>query len=283
MTTTTFKRLSTLVLLCTATWASAASPAQVQVLPTEVSAALTRAHVPAQALSVWVQAADGQAPARLSHRADAPMNPASVMKLVTTYAALDVLGPAFVWHTPVWLDGPVENGVLKGNLVIQGQGDPKLVQERLWLLLRRVQGLGVQRIAGHIVLDRQAFAVPASDPGDFDGEPLRPYNAAPDALLLNFKSILLTFPQMPQQASPGCKWTRLWPGCSGPRRYRCQAPRVATTAPRWGLILPTRNTSGWRAAIRRRVVKKSGRWPTPTPPVTTPAPSKACGAAWVAS
>ena len=193
MTTTTFKRLSTLVLLCTATWVSAATPAQVQVLPTEVSAALTRAHVPAQALSVWVQAADVQAPARLSHRADAPMNPASVMKLVTTYAALDVLGPAFVWHTPVWLDGPVENGVLKGNLVIQGQGDPKLVQERLWLLLRRVQGLGVQRIAGHIVLDRQAFAVPASDPGDFDGEPLRPYNAAPDALLLNFKSILLTF------------------------------------------------------------------------------------------
>jgi D-alanyl-D-alanine carboxypeptidase/D-alanyl-D-alanine-endopeptidase (penicillin-binding protein 4) len=154
---------------------------------------LARVHVPAQALSVWVQEADGTAAARLSHRADVPMNPASVMKLVTTFAALDQLGPAFVWRTPVWLDGPVQAGVLKGNLVIQGQGDPKLVLERLWLLLRRVQGLGVQRIAGNIVLDRQAFVVPATDPGEFDGEPLRPYNATPDALLLNFKSIVLTF------------------------------------------------------------------------------------------
>lgn len=167
--------------------------AQPTLLPPEVTTALARARVPADALAVLVVEADGQAVPRLSHRADVPMNPASVMKLVTTYAALDVLGPAFVWRTPVWLDGPVENGVLKGNLVIQGQGDPKLVLERLWLLLRRVQGLGVLRIAGHIVLDRQAFVVPASDPGEFDGEPLRPYNAAPDALLLNFKSMVLTF------------------------------------------------------------------------------------------
>lgn len=169
------------------------TPTQAQPLPPEVQAALTRAQLPTDALAVLVMDADGQAAPRLSHRADVPVNPASVMKLVTTYAALDLLGPAFVWRTPVWLDGPVVGGVLKGNLVIQGQGDPKLVLERLWLLLRRVQGMGVQRIAGHIVLDRHAFSVPPSDPADFDGEPLRPYNAAPDALLLNFKSIVMTF------------------------------------------------------------------------------------------
>ncbi|MDD2879954.1 MAG: D-alanyl-D-alanine carboxypeptidase/D-alanyl-D-alanine-endopeptidase [Rhodoferax sp.] len=182
------------LLLCAAVWACATSHATAQPqLPPEVQAALTRAQVPADALAVLVVAAEGQAAPRLSHRADVPVNPASVMKLVTTYAALDLLGPAFVWRTPVWLDGPVEGGVLKGNLVIQGQGDPKLVLERLWLLLRRVQGLGVQRIAGNIVLDRRAFAVPPSDPGEFDGEPLRPYNAAPDALLLNFKAVVMTF------------------------------------------------------------------------------------------
>jgi D-alanyl-D-alanine carboxypeptidase/D-alanyl-D-alanine-endopeptidase (penicillin-binding protein 4) len=86
----------------------------------------------------------------------------------------------------------VQDGTLQGNLYIRGQGDPKLVVERLWLLLRRVRALGIDRIAGDIVLDHGAFTVPASDPGAFDGEPLRPYNAAPDALLLNFKSVVLT-------------------------------------------------------------------------------------------
>jgi D-alanyl-D-alanine carboxypeptidase/D-alanyl-D-alanine-endopeptidase (penicillin-binding protein 4) len=115
------------------------------------------------------------------------------MKLVTTYAALDLLGPAYAWSTPVYVEGAVREGTLYGNLYIKGQGDPKLVLERLWLLLRRVQGLGIQNIAGDIVLDRTAFDVPDADPSSFDGEPLRPYNAAPDALLINYKSVVMTF------------------------------------------------------------------------------------------
>lgn len=162
-------------------------------LPPAVSTALARAKVPLEAVALQVVAADAQTAPRLSHRADVPMNPASTMKLVTTYAALDTLGPAFVWATTVHMDGTVKDGTLQGNLYIKGQGDPKLVLERLWLLLRRVQGLGVKTIAGDIVLDRSAFETVAPNPGDFDGEPLRPYNAAPDALLLNFKSVVLTF------------------------------------------------------------------------------------------
>jgi D-alanyl-D-alanine carboxypeptidase/D-alanyl-D-alanine-endopeptidase (penicillin-binding protein 4) len=63
----------------------------------------------------------------------------------------------------------------------------------LWLLLRRVQGLGIRTIAGDIVLDRSAWDVPDADPASFDGEPLRPYNVAPDALLINYKSVVMTF------------------------------------------------------------------------------------------
>jgi D-alanyl-D-alanine carboxypeptidase/D-alanyl-D-alanine-endopeptidase (penicillin-binding protein 4) len=173
---------------------------QPQTLPPTVAAALTRAKVPPEAISLLVVNADGQSTPRLSHRAEVPMNPASVTKLLTTTAALDLLGPSFVWRTPVWLDGPVKGGVLKGNLVIQGQGDPKLVLEKLWLLLRRVQGLGVQSIDGNIVLDRSAFAVVPVNPAEFDGEPLRPYNASPDALLINYKSVLLTFTPDPANA-----------------------------------------------------------------------------------
>jgi D-alanyl-D-alanine carboxypeptidase/D-alanyl-D-alanine-endopeptidase (penicillin-binding protein 4) len=164
-----------------------------QNLPPEVGAALARAKVPLEAVSLLVVDAEGKAPPRLSHRANVPVNPASVMKLVTTYAALDLLGPAFTWRTPVFVEGAVREGTLFGNLYIKGQGDPKLVIERLWLLLRRVRGLGIDKIAGDIVLDRSAFETVEVDPASFDGEPLRPYNAAPDALLLNFKSVVMTF------------------------------------------------------------------------------------------
>jgi len=172
-------------------WFAAAAAAQG--LPPEVEAALARAKVPRDAVSLYVAPVDGAAAPRLAHRADVPVNPASLAKLATTFAGLELLGPAYTWSTPVYLEGPVVDGSLQGNLYIQGRGDPKLVMERVWLLLRRVQGLGVRRIAGDIVLDRSAFEVPAADPGAFDGEPLRPYNAAPDALLLNFKSVVLTF------------------------------------------------------------------------------------------
>lgn len=161
-------------------------------LPPEVYAALERARIPPEALSVVVQEV-GSTRARLAWHDQVLQNPASLTKLWTTYAALDLLGPAWIWTTPVWLQGKVVDGVLEGDLVIKGSGDPKLVPERLWLLLRRVQTLGVREIRGDIVLDRSAFMVPEQHPGDFDGEPLRPYNVRPDALLLAYKSVLLSF------------------------------------------------------------------------------------------
>ncbi len=174
-----------------------ASLAAAQSLPPEVEAALARAKVPREALAaIVVDAApltNGKTTPLLGYRASVPVNPASVMKLVTTYAGLELLGPAYTWSTPVYVDGTIKDGVLTGNLVIQGRGDPKLVMERLWLLLRRVQGLGIKTITGDIFLDRSAFAVATPNPADFDGEPLRPYNAAPDALLINYKSVVMTF------------------------------------------------------------------------------------------
>jgi serine-type D-Ala-D-Ala carboxypeptidase/endopeptidase (penicillin-binding protein 4) len=166
-------------------------------LPAEFTRLLAQAGVPRDAVSVVVAPLPDPAapplPARLSHRADALMNPASVMKLVTTYAGLELLGPDFTWTNRVYIDGFVVNGVLDGNLVIRGSGDPKLVLERLDALLRAVIDKGVREVHGDIVLDRSVFQVPDHNPADFDDEPLRPYNAAPDGLLVNFKSLLFTF------------------------------------------------------------------------------------------
>jgi D-alanyl-D-alanine carboxypeptidase/D-alanyl-D-alanine-endopeptidase (penicillin-binding protein 4) len=162
-------------------------------LPTEVEAALKAAQIPRDAVAIVVQELDRGLAPRLAWQAQAPMNPASLMKLLPTAAALDLLGPAWSWVTPVWLTGPVRDGVLEGSVVVKGSGDPKLVVERLWLMLRRVQQLGVREIRGDIVMDRSAFAVPETPPGAFDGEPFRPYNASPDALLLNYRSVLIGF------------------------------------------------------------------------------------------
>jgi D-alanyl-D-alanine carboxypeptidase/D-alanyl-D-alanine-endopeptidase (penicillin-binding protein 4) len=161
-------------------------------LPPEVEIALQRAQVPREALHVIVQPVDGGLP-RLLHEIDTPVNPASLVKLLTTYAALDLLGPAWSWKTPVWLAGPVQGGVLDGALVIKGSGDPKLVLERLWLMLKRVRQLGVDEIRGDIVLDSSAFVVPEGSAADFDNEPLRPYNVRPDALLFNHKAVAYAF------------------------------------------------------------------------------------------
>ena len=187
----------TIKIVAVCAFAAVLNLAQAQTLPPEVEAALARAKVPREALAAIVvdaaPPANGKGTPLLSYRATASVNPASVMKLVTTYAGLELLGPAYTWPTPVFVDGSINNGVLTGNLVIQGKGDPKLVLERLWLLLRRVQGLGIKTITGDILLDRSAFTVAPQNPADFDGEPLRPYNAAPDALLVNFKSVVMTF------------------------------------------------------------------------------------------
>ena len=217
--------------------APAPSPSPIP-LPAEVEAALARARLPREALSVLVVDAQGSARTapRLAHRAQVPVNPASVMKLVTTYAALEQLGPAYVWNTPVYLQGTVQDGSLRGNVYIQGQGDPKLVMERLWLLMRRLQGQGIQVIVGDIVLDRTAFDLPEQDPARFDGEPLRPYNAAPDALLLNFKSSVMTF--VPDAAA-GLARIQYDPPLAGVQRQTTVA-----------LAAPGTECGDWRGALR---------------------------------
>ena len=120
-----------------------------------------------------------------------PLNPASTMKLLTTFAALDLLGPAYIWKTEALAQGTLADGVLSGDLYLRGGGDPKLTYEQFGRLLRQIRGRGVREIHGDLVLDRSAFAQPETDPARFDAQPTRPYNVAPDALMVNFKAITL--------------------------------------------------------------------------------------------
>jgi D-alanyl-D-alanine carboxypeptidase/D-alanyl-D-alanine-endopeptidase (penicillin-binding protein 4) len=115
------------------------------------------------------------------------------MKLLTTYAALDMLGPAYQWRTEAWLDGELKGGVLHGDLVLKGYGDPKFTLEQFWLWLRELRARGLREIRGDLVLDRSFFELPPHDPGAFDNDPVRAYNVGPDALLLNFNTLHLRY------------------------------------------------------------------------------------------
>ena len=164
--------------------------AHAESLPSAFTTALQQAGIPLDHVAVVVQPLDTDKPL-ISHNADAALNPASVMKLVTSFAALNQLGPNYVWKTDVWAEGPIRDGVLEGDLVIKGYGDPTLTLERMWLLQRELRARGVRHIRGNLVLDLSDFELPASDPGAFDGEPLALYNAAPGALVANFNATTL--------------------------------------------------------------------------------------------
>ena len=167
-------------------------------LPPTVLSALQEAGIPTSSVGIVVQAVDGGA-ALLNHNSRQAMNPASAMKLLTTYAALELLGPAHSWRTEALVTGSLKNGRVDGPLYLRGSGDPKLALEQFWLLLRQIRSHGVSDINGDLLLDRSAFAPVAHDPGEFDHEPLRPYNAGPDALLVNLKSLRLTLQPEPAQ------------------------------------------------------------------------------------
>jgi D-alanyl-D-alanine carboxypeptidase/D-alanyl-D-alanine-endopeptidase (penicillin-binding protein 4) len=158
--------------------------------PAPVAQALKHAGIPQAATAAWVAEVDGGKP-RLAVNARAALNPASTMKLVTTYAALDLLGPAYVWKTEAFAAGAQNDGVLSGDLHLKGGGDPKLTYDQFGRLLRQIRARGIREIRGDLVLDRSAFAGNGNDPGRFDAQPMRPYNVAPDALLLNFKAVTL--------------------------------------------------------------------------------------------
>jgi D-alanyl-D-alanine carboxypeptidase/D-alanyl-D-alanine-endopeptidase (penicillin-binding protein 4) len=166
-------------------------PASASSLPPRVEQALKAGKLNSDALSLAVIPLTGPGSASYFN-ADVAVNPASTMKLVTPYAALELLGPTYKWKTAFYTDGPLRNGVLQGNLYLKGGGDPKLTMERLWLLLRRVRHAGVQHIEGALVLERNHFRNPAHTPFDDDGgDRSKPYLVEPDALMVNLKTLRL--------------------------------------------------------------------------------------------
>lgn len=160
-------------------------------LPLSVAEALKKAAIPQQSVAIYVQAVEDKKPI-LSHNAEQEMNPASVMKMVTTNAALDLLTPAYRWKTEIYRDGNLANWQLQGNLIIKGYGDPGFKVQDFWRLLISLRQAGVKKISGDLIIDKSYFATAATR-DSFDSEKWRAYNALPSAFIVNGRNTSFKF------------------------------------------------------------------------------------------
>ena len=203
------------------------------VLPASVARDFSDAGIPLANVGVIVREV-GQPHPLFSHGAERPMNPASVMKLVTTYAALELLGRDYRWKTEAYLAGKLDRkGTLAGNLVLKGYGDPKITIEQWAAFMADLRAQGLRKIDGDLVLDRSYFNLPEHDPAAFDQEPLRPYNVGPDALLVNFKALRFVFEPLPRATSSTCASSRRWSTSRSPAGRFWSAANAATGELRW--------------------------------------------------
>jgi D-alanyl-D-alanine carboxypeptidase/D-alanyl-D-alanine-endopeptidase (penicillin-binding protein 4) len=120
------------------------------------------------------------------------MSPASTMKLVTTRAALDLLGPNHRWITEIYYEGEIRHGILFGDLYLLTSGDPTMSIEKLWRLLSNIKASGITGIEGDVIIDRSVYRIPSHDPAAFDQRPTKTYNVGPDAFLVGENKLEIT-------------------------------------------------------------------------------------------
>ncbi|MCK4493290.1 MAG: D-alanyl-D-alanine carboxypeptidase/D-alanyl-D-alanine-endopeptidase [Methylococcales bacterium] len=158
--------------------------AQYTQLPEIIRTRLKKLNISENGISVYIQEVSKIAPL-LTFNADIPRNPASVMKLVTTYAALGILGANYRWPIELYTTGEIKNGVLNGDLILKGYGYPDFKPQDLRIILSALHRKGVSIIRGHLILDNSFFSPNRKSSGAFDGKAYASYNAQPDALLFN--------------------------------------------------------------------------------------------------
>jgi len=187
-----------ITLMTTSHFASSTEIANLNKLPSTVQKLLKNYKIPEQSLSLFIKEIDQRQPL-MTLNADIPRNPASTIKIITTFAGLELLGPTYSWQTKFYLDGTLADYTLDGNLVMQGGGDPFLVSEAFWHILFTLQAKGLKHINGDLLIDDGEFEDEVGSPADFDNKPYRAYNVFPDAALVNFRVHQFNF--VPQKDS----------------------------------------------------------------------------------
>lgn len=182
-----------LATLCTAAalLAAPAPAASIDILPPELERLIKKNRISKNRIGLLLARTDGTMLA--AHRAEQPFNPASVAKIITALAAVDLLGATHKWQTTLATRGRLKDGVLHGDLYLIGGGDPTFTTENLLHMLSTLRSRGVRDIRGDLIIDDSVFALPPHDPAAFDGAATKPYNVGAHGMIVNFKVQRIVF------------------------------------------------------------------------------------------
>jgi D-alanyl-D-alanine carboxypeptidase/D-alanyl-D-alanine-endopeptidase (penicillin-binding protein 4) len=154
-------------------------------LPAGLNNIVNKSGIPKKDISIYIKEVGSGGGELAAFNASKTRTPASVIKVLSTYAAVLKLGFDYRWPTQFYKSGVVKNGVLKGDLIVKGFGDPTLSTKDLKKIVANIKSKGIKKIKGNIVIDRSYFSVGTKNNSGFDQHTYSPYNAMPDAMMFN--------------------------------------------------------------------------------------------------
>ena len=226
------------------------------ILPGPVVDAILATGLPLKSFGVFAQEVDGDRTV-VAMNDELPYTMASTTKIVTSLAALDLLGPFYRWRTSAFALGTLADGKLVGDLLIVGGGNAELTSAELRAWFARMRAQGLNEIDGDIVLDHFAFQLSAAD---HVGTPVQsaaqPRHVWPDALTLDEGLLSVTVqPTRDKRAAlsltPALSDVRIdnqvtmGGGCSADARWEAGRNGLATVVVRgsWAAACGTRSIS----------------------------------------
>ncbi len=202
-------------------------------LPTEIESAIAESPLSFETVSIWVAPVDSGIPI-VDYQSHIPRTPASITKAITTGISLFLLGENYRWKTEFYTNGSINNTTLDGDLIIKGYGNPYMVEEKLMDMVVELRNLGINHIDGDVILDNSYFINTVETPDSFDGRGLEAYNALPNALSINFRTVELVFNNRGGKINvstvPELNYTHIQNNMTFNRYKRCRgkgfAPRI---------------------------------------------------------
>jgi D-alanyl-D-alanine carboxypeptidase/D-alanyl-D-alanine-endopeptidase (penicillin-binding protein 4) len=154
-------------------------------LPAGLNNIVNKSGIPKKDISIYIKEIGSGGGELAALNASKTRTPASVIKVLSTYAAVLKLGFDYRWPTQFYTTGVMKNGLLNGDLIIKGFGDPTLSSNDLTSIVANIKAKGIKKIKGNIVIDRSYFSVGTKNNSGFDKHTYSPYNAMPDAMMFN--------------------------------------------------------------------------------------------------
>ena len=152
-------------------------------VPYEYKKIINKYKVPNDSFTFVVKNLTNNAESIVTHNEKLFFNPASLAKIISTFIALEELGPQFKWHSDFFHNGKISGDTLNGDLIFKGTGDATFSINNLENSIRKIQRDGIKKIKGNLILDLSYFGL-ASKEKSFDNDPMRAYNVLPNPVVI---------------------------------------------------------------------------------------------------